>query len=60
MIEFNKKIRFIKFNFIYIGFYMFSVLGLIFLLNLEGDNFEKDEYNNNKNNNKISRTRKEE
>ena len=46
MIEFNKKIRFVKLNFIYTGFYMFSVLGLIFLLNLEGDIFEKDEYNN--------------
>jgi hypothetical protein len=51
MIEFNKKIIFVKLNFIYTGFYMFSVLGLIFLLNLEGDIFEKDEYNNNKNNN---------
>jgi Ca2+-binding RTX toxin-like protein len=51
MVEIYKKIRYVKFNFIYTGFYMFSFLWLIFLLNLEGDIFEKVGYNNNKNNN---------
>src|SRR5215204_6045114 len=51
MVEIYKKIRYVKFNFIYTGFYMFFFLGLIFLLNLEGDIFEKVGYNNNKNNN---------
>ena len=47
----NNKIKSVIYNFIYAGFYMFSFLGLIFLLNLEGDIFEKNEYNNNRNNN---------
>ena len=51
MVEIYKKIRYVKFTYIYTGFYMFFFLGLIFLLNLEGDIFEKVGYNNNKNNN---------
>jgi Ca2+-binding RTX toxin-like protein len=51
MLEINAKFRSVKFNFIYTGFYMFSFLWLIFLLNLEGGVFENDGYKSSKNNN---------